>query len=121
MQGPVRTTITGGTTADCTKASELIEGIKAKYLIADKGYDSDEIIRKARSKKMIVVIPPKSNRKEKRYHYKGIYKQRHKVENAFLKMKEWRGIATRYCKNVDSFEAAVQICCLMAWLSASIL
>ncbi|MDR1332937.1 MAG: IS5/IS1182 family transposase, partial [Holosporales bacterium] len=43
----------------------------------------------------IVVIPPKSNRKE------------------------WRGIATRYCKNVDSFEAAVQICCLMIWLTIS--
>jgi transposase len=118
---PVRTIVTDGTTADCTKAEELIKGIKAKYLIADKGYDSDEIIRKARKRKMIVVIPPKSNRKEKRYHYKGIYKQRHKVENAFLKMKQWRGIATRYCKNLASFVAGVQICCLMMWLSVSIL
>ncbi|MDR1333161.1 MAG: hypothetical protein LBJ69_02035 [Holosporales bacterium] len=29
-----------------------------------------------------------------------------KFINAFLKMKEWRGAATRYCKKVDSFEAA---------------
>jgi transposase len=70
---------------------------------------------------MIVVIPPKRNRKERKYHYKELYKKRHKVENAFLRLKQWRGIATRYCKNVASFVAGVQICCLMAWLSASIL
>jgi transposase len=118
---PVRVFVTDGTTADCTKAGELIKDIKARYLIADKGYDSDEVIRLARKKRMVVVIPPKRNRNVMRYHYKGIYKHRHKVENAFLKMKQWRGIATRYCKNVASFIAGVQICCLMVWLSASIL
>jgi transposase len=67
---------------------------------------------------MVVVIPTKSNRKEQRYHCKGLYRKRHKVENAFLKMKQWRGVATRYCKRSSSFEAVVQICCLMMWLSS---
>jgi transposase len=57
---PVRIIVTDGTTADCTKAAELIESAKAKYLLADKGYDSDKIIRLARKKKMIAVIPPRS-------------------------------------------------------------
>jgi transposase len=112
---PVRIIVTDGTTADCTKAAELIEGAKAKYLLADKGYDSDKIIRLARKKKMVAVIPPRSNRNIKRLHYKELYKKRHKVENTFLRMKQWRGIATRYCKNIASFVAAIHICCFMMW------
>ena len=37
------------------------------------------------------------------------------VENAFLKLKQWRGIATRYTKRADSFLAAVQIRCIAIW------
>ncbi|MDR0631675.1 MAG: IS5/IS1182 family transposase, partial [Holosporaceae bacterium] len=33
--------------------------------------------------------------------------------------KDWRGIATRYAKNVKSFIAAVQIRCIMLWLKIS--
>nr|MBE8586244.1 IS5/IS1182 family transposase [Xenorhabdus griffiniae] len=39
------------------------------------------------------------------------------VENAFLHLKRWRGIATRYAKNRASFLAAVQIRCLVLWLN----
>jgi transposase len=98
------------------RLKELIDGINAKYLLADKGYDSDEIIRLVvRKKKMVAIIPSKSNRKIPRLLHKELYKKRHKVENTFLKMKQWRGIATRYCKNIASFIAAVHICCLMLW------
>jgi transposase len=34
------------------------------------------------------------------------------VENAFMHLKRWRGIATRYAKNLASFRAAVQIRCI---------
>ena len=44
---PVRVVVTEGTTADCTQASTLIEGLTAEYLLADKGYDSNKIIEKA--------------------------------------------------------------------------
>jgi transposase len=36
-----------------------------------------------------------------------------------LKLKRWRGIATRYAKNSASFVAAVQIRCLVLWLALS--
>ena len=45
---PVRVLITEGTRADCSQAEYLIEGIDADYLLADKGYDSDKIIEKAK-------------------------------------------------------------------------
>ena len=47
------------------------------------------------------------------------YKTRHSVENAFLHLKRWRGIATRYAKNTASFLAAIHIRCLFLWASIS--
>jgi len=45
-----------------------------------------------------------------------LYKARHLVENAFLRLKEWRGIASRYAKRTRSYLAAVQLGCAFCWL-----
>ena len=45
---PVRFFISSGTTADCTVAAQLIDGFRAEYLPADRGYDTDAIIRSKR-------------------------------------------------------------------------
>ena len=94
-----------------------MEGIDAEVLLADKGYDTDAIVEAAISAGMQVVIPPKKNRKEQREYDRDLYKLRHLVENAFLLLKRWRGIATRYAKNTASFLAAVQIRCIALWLN----
>jgi transposase len=109
--------ITAGTTADCAQAGRLIEGIDAAVLIADRGYDTNAIITMATNAGMDVVIPPKKNRKEQREYDEYLYKLRHLVENAFLMLKRWRGIATRYAKNTASFLAAVHIRCIAIWAS----
>ena len=109
--------ITAGPVADCTQAGELIEGFKAEVLFADKAYDSDAIVETAKAAGMEVVIPPRSNRKEQREYDRYLYKLRHLVENAFLKIKEWRGIATRYAKRASSYLAAVQLRCAIIWAS----
>ena len=54
---PVRMLITEGTRADCKEAIHLIEGISAEGLMADRGYDTNEIIAYAVSNGMKVVIP----------------------------------------------------------------
>lgn len=115
----MRILITDGTTADCTQACELIEGMNANYLLADKGYDSDAIVQKAQDQGMQVVIPPRKNRKVQREYDKQIYKFRHLVENAFLYLKSWRGIATRYAKNSKTFLAMIQIRCIALWSNIS--
>ena len=108
---PIRIVITEGTTADCTQACIL----KAEYLLADKGYDTNDIIDQAIVQGMKPVIPPKRNRLLARAYDKDLYRLRHFVENAFLHLKRWRGIATRYAKNTASFLAAVQIRCIALW------
>ena len=112
---PVRILVTAGTTADCKQAIALIDGLTSEHLLADRGYDSDEIVCAAKSVGMQVEIPPKKNRKQQRAYDKDLYKLRHLVENAFLHLKRWRGIATRYAKNTASFLAAVQIRCIALW------
>ena len=116
---PIRVISTGGAVADCTKACELMNGIEADSLIADRGYDTNEIVEAATKAGMQAVIPPKKNRKTKRDYDRQVYKIRHLVENAFLHLKQWRGIATRYAKKSSSFLAIVQIRCLALWVSIS--
>jgi transposase len=116
---PIRALATQGTTADCKQAIALIDGFSAQYLLADRGYDSDAIVSQARFQGMSVVIPPKRNRKVPRDYDKALYKARYLVERAFLYLKQWRGIATRYAKNAASFLAAVHIRCISLWASIS--
>jgi transposase len=87
--------VTAGTVADCKYGEKLIEGIDAEALLADRGYDTNALIAAARAAGMEVVIPPKKNRREQREYDIYLYKLRHLVENAFLALKRWRGIATR--------------------------
>ena len=112
---PIRIVVTEGTTADCTQACMLIEGLTAEYLLADKGYDTNDIIDQAIVQCIKPVIPPKSNRLLAREYDKDLYRLRHLVKNAVLHLKRWRGIATRYAKNTASFLAAVQIRCIALW------
>ena len=112
---PVRVFVTAGTTADCTQAVALIDGFTAEYLLADRGYDTNSLIETAVASGMQIVIPPKRNRKQQREYDEYLYRLRHLVENAFLHLKRWRGIATRYAKHTDSFVAAIQIRCIVLW------
>jgi transposase len=116
---PLRAIVTQGTTADCTQAIALIDGYEAEHLLADRGYDTDAIVEQAMHQGMAAVIPPKKNRKKAREYDKELYNARHLVENTFLYLKQWRGIATRYAKNAMSFLAAVQIRCIFLWASIS--
>ena len=113
---PVRIIITQGTTHDVTQSEPLIKDIEAKHLLADKAYDSNALISKLTKQKTAVVIPYRKNRKEQRSYDSHLYQFRHLIENAFLHLKRWRGIATRYAKKTSSFLAAVQIRCMMLWL-----
>lgn len=78
---------------------------------------TDAIIAQASDAGMEIVIPTKKNRKEVREYDKELYKLRHLVENAFLYLKRWRGIATRYAKSAASFLAAVRIRSMLHWAS----
>ncbi len=113
----VRAIITQGRTADYLQAIALIDGFEADYLLADRGFDT--IIEQARVQGMTPIIPPKCNRKAYRNADKGLYQARHLVENAFLYLKQWGGIATRYAQSTASFLATFHIRRVFLWASIS--
>ena len=81
----------------------------AETLIADKGYDSD-VFREALSKRGIVpCIPPRAKRRAPATYGKSLYKQRHRIENMFAKLKDWRRIATRYDRCAHTFFSAATV------------
>jgi len=113
---PVRMTLTAGTAADCTQALPLIDGINANCLMGDKAYDTNEIEEYCKRHGIVCVIPSKSNRIVQRDIDAALYALRHLVENAFLRLKQWRGIATRYAKKLSSVLANCQFAATLLWL-----
>tara|TARA_B110001454_G_scaffold218378_1_gene246167 strand:+ start:655 stop:945 length:291 start_codon:yes stop_codon:yes gene_type:complete len=86
-------------------------------LIADKGYDSEEIRERARSKKMTPIIPKGSNSKTPNPEFDShLYKNRHLVENLFARLKHFRSIATRIEKLARNFKSVVMFTCTIIWL-----
>ena len=90
----------------------------AKVLIGDKGYDSDEFRDALKARKIKACIPPRSNRNEPSTYSKTLYKKRHKIENMFAKLKDWRRIATRYDRCAHTFMSAICIAAtIIFWIN----
>lgn len=91
---------------DSQTTPKLIELVgKADYLVADKGCDSKKIIECARTFDMIPVIPRRSNSSKGNPEFDGyLYRLRHLVENAFVHLKHFRAIATRYDKLARNYK-----------------
>ena len=85
----------------------------AKELIADRGYDSDEFRAALVAKKITPCIPPRKNRKVQHTYDRELYRKRHKVENMFAKLKDWRRVATRYDRCAHTFMSAIVIAATM--------
>ncbi len=115
----IRILVTDATVADCSQAANLTEGLTTQALSADKGDDSDAIVDDERSRGMEPVIPLRRDRKTPLSYDKHLDCLRHLVENAFLRLKWWRSIATRYAKRVSSFLAIGQIRGAFLWASIS--
>ena len=66
LGNPVRLLLTAGQASEYGQSKALIEGWVADYVLADKGYDSDEFIEAIECSGAIAVIPPRCHRKAQR-------------------------------------------------------
>lgn len=115
---PIEFEITGGEVHDSKIAPELIGKLPASdYVIADKGYDSEELREIIRKKSSTPIIPRKSNSLIGNSDIDwSLYKYRHLVENLFARLKHFRSIATRYDKLKRNFASMVAMACFYLWL-----
>lgn len=78
-------------------------------LLADRGYDAGWFREALMAKGITPCIPSKKNRKLQIPYDKTLYKQRHKIENMFGRLKDWRRIAMRYDRCAHTFFSAICI------------
>ena len=97
-------------------ACDLIDGVAADDVIADKAYDASRLHQKIIDQGGDPVIPPRRHRKRQHAYDKHLYKQRNLVERFFSLIKQCRRIATRYDKLAETFMGFVKLACIMLWL-----
>lgn len=83
--------------------------ITESNILADRAYGTNEILNYIQNQDSEYTIPPKSNTINPWKYDWWIYKERHLVECFFLKLKNFRRVATRYDKLATSFLAFVYI------------
>lgn len=101
----VRFMLLPGQAHDMKGVAPLIRGVSFGALLADKAFDANWLLEELDARGTTAVILPKSNRKAHRDHDTDACKWQHLVENYFAKIKEFRGIATRYDKTDCSYAA----------------
>lgn len=107
-----------GQMSDYKGAALMIDAFPpANAMLADRGYDADWFRRALIARGISPCIPSRTNRKEPIPHDKLLYKQRHRIENMFGRLKDWRRIATRYDRCAHTFFSAICIAAAVAfWL-----
>lgn len=102
--------LTAGQVSDYKGAKRLLHRLpKAKELLADRGYDADWFRAALIKKGIVPCIPPRKRRKNPCVYDKTLYKKRHKIENMFGRIKDWRRIAMRYDRCAHTFFSAICI------------
>ena len=77
LGNPVRLILTARQRHDVTEAKNLLAGYECDFVIADKSYDSEDLLETIADMDAQAVIPPRANRVEKRNYDKHLYKERH--------------------------------------------
>ena len=116
---PVRLELTPGQAHDGAMANVFLPDIKpGSTLLADRAYDSDAIRADAKARSVWANIPPKRNRKSSFSFSRWVYRQRNLIERFFNRIKNYRGIATRYDKCPLNFLAAIKLVSALIWIRA---
>ncbi|MES9511054.1 IS5 family transposase [Streptomyces sp. NPDC000609] len=135
---PLAFTVTDGTTNDCTQSTAVMDAIRVPrpgpgrprirpdHVLGDKGYSSRAIHARLRQRGVGHTIPERTDQIRNRLRRgcrggrppvfdKQLHEQRNVVERCFNRLKQRRGIATRYDKTAGSYPAAVALASLLMW------
>ena len=115
---PIRMFLSAGNLSDYKGALALLSSLpKAKWLLADRGYDADWFRNALKERKIAPCIPSRKNRKVAIPHDAKRYRQRHRIENMFGRLKDWRRIAMRYDRCPIVFLSAIALAAIVLfWL-----
>lgn len=126
---PLVTLLSPGQAGDNPMLAPLLDAYRATrpgrfWLLADKAYSHDSTRRALRAQRISHTIPEKSDQIARR-KAKGsaggrppafdaeAYRHRNTVERGFNKLKQWRGIATRYDKYATTYHGGVTLAAII--------
>ena len=137
---PLSVLVTAGQRNEAPLLGELLDAIRVarpagtagrprkrpERLLADRGYAHDSCRALLRRRGIPHVIPERRDQKERRLRRRGrppsfdaeAYRGRNVVERCVNRLKQWRGVATRYEKRAANYRAMVLIASLMIWLTS---
>ena len=133
---PLALLLSGGQAADGTHLAPVLEAIRVPRLgpgrprsrptrlLADKGYSYPVYRRYLRRRGIPHVLPERADHRRHRAHRPGrppgfdpeAYKRRNVVERCVNRLKQYRGLATRYEKTAAAYHALVTLAALVLWL-----
>ena len=115
---PLGFILTGANVSDFDQCKPLLKShLKPNaFAIMDKGYDSDAIRAYVNQLGGVAVIAVNSSRAQKPAFDEHLYRERHRIENLFARLKAFRRIATRYEKLHSTFAAMLCLACILIWL-----
>ena len=116
MGNPLRLILTAGQEADVTQGAPLIKDFEAKAVIADKGYDSDALVKTITAQQAQAVIPPRANRTAQREYDRHLYRERHLVECFINKIKHYRRVFSRFEKLSKNYMGFLSFVSALVWL-----
>ncbi|WP_238598034.1 IS5 family transposase [Saccharothrix sp. ALI-22-I] len=125
--------LTPGQAGDNPQLVPLLEAIRVPRLgpgrprsrpdrvIADKAYSHPSTRAELRRRRIATTIPERADQKSRRRGRppcfdRDLYHDRNVVERCFNRLKQWRGLATRYAKRAAIYRAEVVIAAIMIWL-----
>ena len=115
---PIRLFLTAGQTSNYIGARALLDAVPdAPALLADRGYDADWFRQALAERAIVACIPSRKKRQVVIAHDAALYKKRHRIENMFGRLKDWRRIAMRYDRCPAVFLSACALAALVIfWL-----
>jgi len=134
---PLSVVLTPGQRHDSTQLEPVLDAIRVPrpggrgrprkrpdHLIGDKGYSYARCRQALRRRGIPHTIPERADQRARRagrpgrkpIFSKAVYQRRNVVERGINRLKQWRGIATRYDKRGVNYRAMVVVASLMIWL-----
>lgn len=134
---PLSVVVSPGQRHESTQLGAVLDAIRVERLgvgrprkrpervIADRGYSFPSCRLLLRRRGIPHVIPQRRDQRERRTGHPGrrpsfdaaLYAQRNIVERCVGRLKQWRGVATRYEKRAVNYRAVVTIVALVMWLT----
>lgn len=110
-----------GQANDHKTASAVIEDLaQANALLADRAYSSATFRQALVERGIRPCIPPYARHRVQHSYDPILYRLRHRIENMFARLKDWRRSHTRYDRCAHTFLSAIAVAAVFIfWINES--